>query len=110
VPRAYRDARNPLSQTPNTVDQGRALYLENCASCHDRFGMGRGEAGLALYPSPALLAHLIRMPGAVDAYLMWAISDGGERFGTEMPAFKDALSEDQIWRIVTYMRAGFPPD
>ena len=26
-----------------------------------------------------------------------------------MPAFKGALTEEQIWQIVTYMRAGFPP-
>jgi mono/diheme cytochrome c family protein len=108
VPAAYRAARNPLAKTPDTIREGSVLYAENCASCHDASGLGRGEAGLALYPSPALLAHLIRMPDAVDAYLLWAISDGGKPFGTKMPAFKDTLTEDQIWRIITYMRAGFP--
>jgi mono/diheme cytochrome c family protein len=39
---------------------------------------------------------------------MWAISDGGAPFGTKMPAFKHALDEEQIWQIITYMRAGFP--
>jgi mono/diheme cytochrome c family protein len=68
----------------------------------------RRASDLALYPSPALLAHLIRMPDTVDEYLLWAISDGGKPFGTKMPAFKDALTEEQIWQIVTYMRAGFP--
>ena len=63
----------------------------------------------ALSPSPALLAHLIRMPDAVDEYLLWAISEGGEPFQTDMPAFKDELSREQIWQIISYMRAGFPP-
>jgi mono/diheme cytochrome c family protein len=27
-----------------------------------------------------------------------------------MPAFKDVLSNDEIWRVVAYMRAGFPPE
>jgi mono/diheme cytochrome c family protein len=70
--------------------------------------MGHGEAGLALYPSPALLADLIRMPRAVDEYLLWTISEGGEPFATAMPAFKDKLTREQIWQIVTFMRAGFP--
>jgi mono/diheme cytochrome c family protein len=48
------------------------------------------------------------MPDAVDEYLLWAISEGGKSFGTNMPAFKDALTEEQIWQIITYMRAGFP--
>jgi mono/diheme cytochrome c family protein len=25
-----------------------------------------------------------------------------------MPAFKDVLNRDDIWRIIAYMRAGFP--
>jgi mono/diheme cytochrome c family protein len=100
--------RNPLPKTPETIRAGGALYGERCAGCHDPSGTGHGDAGLALYPSPALLADLIRMPQAVDEYLLWAISEGGARFGTRMPAFKDALSQDQIWQIIAYMRAGFP--
>jgi mono/diheme cytochrome c family protein len=25
-----------------------------------------------------------------------------------MPAFKEALASEEIWQIITYMRAGFP--
>lgn len=108
VPAAYRGASNPVPTTPDAIRQGRELYLERCAGCHDPSGMGHGDAGLALYPSPALLADLIRMPQAVDEYLLWAISEGGAPFGTQMPAFKNALSQEQIWQIIAYMRAGFP--
>ena len=108
VPVAYRGARNPLTRTPETVRAGGAIYAERCAACHDASGTGHGDAGLALYPSPALLAELIRMPDAVDEYLLWAIAEGGAPFGTQMPAFKDALSEEQIWQVITYLRAGFP--
>ena len=53
---------------------------------------GMVTPGNALYPSPALLAHLLRMPQAVDEYLLWAISEGGDPFGTAMPAFKGPLA------------------
>jgi mono/diheme cytochrome c family protein len=108
VPEAYRGAHNPLPKTPATVGPGRRLYVAKCAGCHDPSGMGRGDAGLALYPSPALLADLVRMPRAVDEYLLWTISEGGARFGTKMPAFKGGLTRDQIWQVITFMRAGFP--
>jgi Cytochrome C oxidase, cbb3-type, subunit III len=108
VPEPYRGASNPLSRTPDTVHDGGRLYAENCARCHDPAGLGHGEAGLALYPSPALLARLVRTPAGVDEYLLWAISEGGGQFGSKMPAFKEVLSQEQIWQIVTYMRAGFP--
>ncbi|MGI9491476.1 MAG: c-type cytochrome [Geminicoccaceae bacterium] len=108
VPEAYRDVSNPVPRLPGNLEGGHALYVEHCASCHDATGQGRGEAGLALYPSPALLAHLIRMPSRVDEYLLWSIADGGEAFATDMPAFKDTLDREKIWHIITYMRAGFP--
>ena len=108
VPKAYLGASNPLSRLPGNLEGGHALYVEHCASCHDLTGQGRGEAGLALSPSPALLAHLIRMPSRVDEYLLWSIADGGAAFATDMPAFKDMLDREQIWQIITYMRAGFP--
>ena len=108
IPAPYRGARNPLPPNANTISEGRTLYQENCASCHGTTGMGDGEAANSLNPSPALLAYMIQMPMAVDEYMLWSISDGGEAFGTAMPAFKGALTNDEIWKIVTYMRAGFP--
>ena len=70
--------------------------------------MGDGEVAKSLSPSLALLAHMIQMPMSVDEYMLWSISDGGAAFGTAMPAYKDVLTKNEIWKIVTYMRAGFP--
>jgi mono/diheme cytochrome c family protein len=108
VPMAYRGAHNPLAGSAEAVRAGGAIYAERCSPCHDPAGTGHGDAGLALYPSPALLAELVRMPDAVDEYLLWAISEGGAPFGTRMPAFKDVLTRDQIWQVIGYLRAGFP--
>lgn len=109
IPNAYRYVRNPLSATEDVVRAGGKLYADNCSSCHGPRGMGGGEAGKSLNPSPALLAHLIQMPMAVDSYLMWSISEGGVEFKTGMPAFNGVISEQEIWKITTYMRSGFPP-
>ncbi len=108
VPAAYREARSTIRATPENVSEGKTLYAENCASCHGAEGLGDGEAGRSLAPSPALLRWFVQMPMSGDEYLLWAISEGGERFGTDMPAFKEALSEEDIWKIIAYMRAGFP--
>lgn len=104
----YNGARNPHAMDEKTIAEGRALYRENCASCHGRGGLGDGVAANSLSPSPALLAYMIQMPSSVDEYMMWSIAEGGEAFMTKMPAFKNKLAEDDIWKIVTYMRAGFP--
>lgn len=109
VPLEYRSRRSPYPAATKVIDAGRVLYGAHCASCHGAKGLGDGEAGNDLRPSPALLAYLIERPRAVDEYLLWTVSEGGAAFGTAMPAFKDTLTQRQIWQIVTYMRAGFPP-
>lgn len=108
VPSAYAGEKSTVTATPDTLAAGRALYDRACASCHGTDGMGSGDQSKALTPSPALLAYMIKRPISVDEYLLWAISDGGKPFDSEMPAFKDQLSRDEIWRVIAFMRAGFP--
>ena len=108
VPTAYRGARSSVRATPQVIADGKALYTNNCASCHGARGLGDGEAGRSLVPSPALLQRFVQNPMTGDEYLLWAVFEGGERFGTDMPAFEGVLSEDDVWKIIAYMRAGFP--
>ena len=107
LPEEYERARSTIKIDKAAIDEGRQLYAQNCASCHGRTGDGDGEAAKSLTPSPALLSFMIQRPIAVDPYLLWTISEGGKQFGTDMPAFKENLSREQIWQIIAYMRAGF---
>ena len=108
VPPEYRGKQNLLAPTASVVRAGGMLYQQQCAACHGAEGMGDGDAANSVNPSPALLAYMIQRPQSVDEYLMWSISEGGKAFGTAMPVFKGKLSEENIWKIITFMRAGFP--
>jgi mono/diheme cytochrome c family protein len=108
VPIEYQEAKSTVKPDAATLAAGGRLYAQHCASCHSKDGMGNGDAARALSPSPALLGYMIKRPVAVDEYLLWTISDGGKQFNSEMPAFHDVISRDDIWRIIAYMRAGFP--
>jgi len=108
VPSQYRGQSSTIALTEESIRDGATLYADNCARCHGPTGGGDGEAGRALNPSPALLSHMIRMPMAVDEYLLWTISEGGKPFDTDMPAFKDILTPEEIWQVIAFMRAGFP--
>ena len=108
VPLEYRGLQSPFPAVKTIADEGNGLYQDHCAKCHGSEGFGDGKAGSNLFPSPALLSRMVAKPGAVDGYLLWTISDGGERIGTDMPAFRDVLSENEIWKIIAFMRAGFP--
>jgi mono/diheme cytochrome c family protein len=108
LPDEYVKAQTDVGYTINAIAAGGPLYGAHCSRCHGATGLGNGELATALSPSPALLAYMVQQPIAIDQYLLWTISEGGKPFGTAMPAFKDALSREQIWQIVAYLRAGFP--
>jgi len=90
-----------LSVTPAEMEQGRALFSENCAGCHGPGGRGDGPdaAGLAAPPGdwtdPARLANL----SLVD--MAEIIARGGQ----EMPAFGDRLDETQRLSLAAYVRS-----
>jgi len=107
IPARYQNLKNPMDGSDVNIMKGQKLYLDNCASCHGIEGLGEGEAGNDLFPSPALLAFIVQMPIAVDSYLMWTISEGGKDLNTGMPAFKDTMNDDEIWQVITYVRNGF---
>ena len=108
VPPAYRNARSPYSEFERLIPEGRALYTVNCMHCHGPRGFGEGDPLMDLRPTRMFLAFMINTPDLVDEYLMWTIAGGGAEFGSSMPSYGDRLTGLEIWKIVFYMRAGFP--
>ena len=104
IPASYQGLRNPLPADPRVVTEGKRLFLANCSTCHGDQGEGDGPAAAGMSPPPANLRWAVRRPMAGDGYLMWAIGEGGVQIGSAMPAFKDALSEADRWRIIKFLR------
>ena len=104
IPAAYARLRNPLPPSKDVITAGDALYRTNCAACHGDLGEGDGPAAAGMSPPPANLRWSMRRPVANDAYLMWTISEGGGQLGTAMPAFKDALTEADRWKLIRFLR------
>ena len=110
VPAPYRSLSNPLPSTSATVGRGAEVYTQNCAACHGATGQGDGPAGRGLSPPPANLAWLSQMPMfRSDPFIYWTIAEGGASLGTAMPSFKETLSKQDIWAVITYVQAQLPP-
>ena len=109
IPALYTSLSNPLPKTKETVQRGAAIYTKSCAPCHGTTGRGDGDAGRNLSPPPGNLAWLSQMPMARwDPFTYWTIAEGGAQFRTAMPAFKNALSSDDIWAVIAYLQARLP--
>jgi mono/diheme cytochrome c family protein len=104
IPAAYARLRNPLPSSTAVIAAGNALYRANCAACHGDLGEGDGPAAAGMSPPPANLRWSMARPVAGDGYLMWTISEGGGQLGTAMPAFKDALTETDRWKLIRFLR------
>lgn len=101
----YAGLANPLRRTEENLEAGRRLFETTCAACHGRSGRGDGPAASGLRPPPGNVADLAKMPMATDGYLFWTIAEGGQPLGTQMPAFGNALSDEQIWQLILFLRA-----
>ena len=78
------------------VLQGEDLFEENCTACHQE--KGRGQIGIA----PSLTGKEF-LSIVTDKFLIRTIRDG--RTDTNMAAFNDYLTEEEIKAIVAYLRS-----
>lgn len=104
IPAEYRDLTNPVATEPQAADAGAAIYGRYCAACHGELGAGDGPASSGLNPAPKNLAA--SESDLSDGYLFWRIADGGlsEPFNSAMPAWKNVITEPEIWQVVTFLR------
>jgi mono/diheme cytochrome c family protein len=97
---------NPVAATPETVAQGREIYLRECGSCHGATGQNDGEkapkelAGTRRPADPSLREE-------TDGALFWKIGEGRG----SMPNTWDVLTDRERWAVVNFLRTLAPkPD
>lgn len=84
------------------LERGRRLYERDCARCHGQRGRGDGPDGAGLEPLPTSF-HDERLRDVPPRQLAGAIRYGIE--GTAMPAYGDAMSDDEIWDLAFHIVA-----
>ena len=91
----------PLS--PETADDERAalMYEYYCQACHGPGGAGNGNVGVKYTPQPMDLT-LPYVQNQPDGQLYYTITHGG----VVMPGYRFALSQEDRWRVVRYLRGG----
>ncbi len=114
VPLTARFATNPVPDTQESWDAGRATYQKNCAVCHGPRALGDGPAAFTLNPRPFnLQLHApLHAPGEVYYWISTGVA------GTAMPAWQDrsqappntaipdkTLSDTERWQLVRYIYA-----
>jgi mono/diheme cytochrome c family protein len=94
--------RNPVPDTPENRSDGEDAFVSYCATCHGNDGQNTGVpfAETMSPPVPSLTDATIQR--YTDGQLKWIITNGIWPSG--MPASKDVFSDDDMWRMVLYIR------
>ena len=100
IARRAPKASNPLSGA-DVVRAGLAHYREMCVSCHGAPGVDASEAGEGLNP-PAPDLTLERVQRRTDGELFWIVQQGIRMTG--MPASGPTHKDQEIWKIVAFLR------
>ena len=92
---------NPFSRSAQSISHGAALWKQDCEVCHGVDGRGDGPVSASLPKHPKDLTRIALPPVFPDGVVAYRIANGGE----VMPAWKDVLSTDDIWDLVSFIRA-----
>jgi cytochrome c oxidase cbb3-type subunit 3 len=85
---------DPYINDQVALREGRRLFVwYNCSGCHG----GRGGGGMA----PSLRDPVWKF-GSSDAHIFASIAEGR---GQGMPAWGTKIPEDQIWKLVAYIKS-----
>jgi mono/diheme cytochrome c family protein len=102
VPRAGRDAINPIPFSAEAFADARAHFADHCASCHGNDGRGNTELGLHLFPRAPDM-RLNDTQRLTDGEIYWIIENGVRLTG--MPAWGDGTGHDpDTWKLVHFVR------
>ena len=88
---------------PNLM-AGAKLYVEHCAVCHGLPGPGKTAIAKGMFPDPPQLFHFTGVTDDPPGESYWKIENGIRLSG--MPAFKDSLTETQMWQIAQLVAVG----
>jgi mono/diheme cytochrome c family protein len=92
---------NPQAKSPDAVRAGMAHYKEMCVFCHGAPGVDASEAGEGLNPpAPDLSGNKVQARS--DGELFWILQNGIRMTG--MPAFGPTHKDEELWKMVAFLR------
>lgn len=99
VPERRARRPNPVPAGALAITRGREVYRQECRSCHGMTGRGDGPKAAELDSKVPDLT-VARTQAQTDGALFWKITEGRG----DMPNTKTALSDEQRWMVVHYIR------
>lgn len=104
---AYAEGGKAPAKKAAILEEGRAVFEANCASCHGPTGQGDGAAAAALEPKPRNFTDAAYMKTRPAATLRKVVAEGGQSVGLSpvMIGWQAMLTPAQIDAVVAYVQS-----
>jgi len=93
---------NPAPDNQASIDEGKGHFTHHCQICHGNDGQNTGVPFAQQMSPPVADLKSDDVQGYTDGQLHWIIQNGINPSG--MPAWKGILEDDEMWKIVHYIR------
>ncbi len=94
--------KSPLQVDPRVLATGKSVFKEKCTKCHGPAGLGDGPDADPEHREDMDLTNPKRADRNQDGVVFYKVWNGRRK--PKMPAFKDELSEQQVWSVVAYVQ------
>ena len=95
---------NPIPATAKSLAQGKYLYEMNCLVCHGPQGRGEGPVGEKFTTKAPVNFSDDYTQDQADGQLFFTLTRGR---GELMPFYRDALSAEERWHVINYVKHEF---
>src|ERR1700692_2588592 len=93
---------NPIAVTPGVLAEGQEHFGHHCGICHGLDGQATGVPFAEKMSPPIPSLSSTDVQEYKDGQLKWIIENGINPSG--MPSWKGILDDDEMWKIVNFMR------
>ena len=94
---------NPIPATPASIARGKYFYEVNCLVCHGTEGRGDGPVGLKFVEKAPVDLNDAYTQDQTDGQIYFTLTRGRAL----MPFYRDALSPEERWDVVNYLKSEF---
>jgi mono/diheme cytochrome c family protein len=103
IPPEAEETKNPLTVDAKVLATGKTIFNDKCKKCHGPSGKGDGPDADPDAQENMDLTSAKRAARNTDGVVFFKVSNGRKK--PKMPVFKDELSKEQIWAVVSYVQS-----
>ena len=103
IPPEAETTKNPLTVDAKVLASGKAIFKDKCQKCHGPLGKGDGPDADPDAEENMDLTTAKRAARNTDGVVFFKVSNGRKK--PKMPVFKDELTKEQVWTVVSYVQS-----